>query len=64
MLASHFHLTNMFHIDPNLTQKATDQAVNILDTNYKAADLPKEVDDNCEYLTDADKSKLPKLLTK
>ena len=53
----------MFHIEPAVTQELTDKEVEILDANYKDADIPKLVEDNCEDLTDADESKLLKLLT-
>ena len=62
-LVSHFHSTNMFHIEPTVTQELTDRAVKNLDASYKAVDLPTVVKNNCEHLTRADKSKLLELLT-
>ena len=52
----------MFHIKPTVTQEATDWAVEILDASYKAADIPKVVEDNCAHLAIAEKSKLLDLL--
>ena len=53
----------MFHIKPTVTQKLTDRAVKILDANYKTADLPTVVENNCKHLSKVDKSKLAELLT-
>ena len=52
----------MFHIKPTVTQEGTYRAVKNLDDNYKAADIPKVVEDNCSHLTITEKSKLLDLL--
>ena len=64
ILYSRFNRTNiMFNTEPTVTQELTDRAVQILDADYKAADLPTVVDNSCAHLTKADKSKLLELLT-
>ena len=53
----------VFNTEPTVTQELTERAVRILDADYKAADLPTVVDNNCAHLTKADKPKLLELLT-
>ena len=40
-------LANSYHVEPVSTDQATKRAVKILDADYKAADLPKVVEENC-----------------
>ena len=58
-------LANSFYVfEPDSTEELTQRAVRILDADYKAADLPKVVDENCPHLNGADKGKLLELLQK
>ena len=53
----------MFHIEPTVTQELTDREIKILDANYKAAGLPKIVENNFEHLSNTNKPKLLELLS-
>ena len=64
ILYSRYNETDIvFNTEPTVTQELSERAVRILDADYKAADLPTVVDNNCAQLTKADKSKSLELLT-
>ena len=55
-------LANSYHVEAVSTDQATKRAVKILDADYKAADLPKVVEENCPHLSVPERKKLLELL--
>jgi hypothetical protein len=57
-------LNHSLAMEPQSTQDATKRGTQILDANYKRADLQLIVKDKCKHLTTDQQKKLLQLLTK
>jgi hypothetical protein len=52
------------HLMPSSTQEATKHTIEILDANFKTANLPEIIKKTCKYLPSVEQSKLLGLVTK
>ena len=62
----HNHLMNVYNeaLEPHATKQETERAVRILDAKYEPADLPKVVEENCQHLSEEQRTALLHLLQK
>ena len=49
-------------LEPIITWEETKRTIEILDTNYKKADLPVILKENCSHLSESQKHKLLRLI--